>query len=333
MTSDAFQNDIFELAPVPMWIEDLSGVKALFDSWRSEGVEDIIAFLEEDMERVVACSRQIRVIDVNAKTLELYEADSREHLVANLAKVFRDDMLENLILELAQLWDGRSEFSSDAVNYSLSGRRLDIQLKATALPGYEKTLGRFLLTTEDVTVREESLRKENANRRYAEGLFEHSPVSLWVEDFSEVKILMDDVRLRGITDFRAFTDVHPEFVRKCMSEIRVIDVNRATLDLFCAPDRRTLLRQISEVFRDDMEQHFREQLIDLWNGNLLHHREVVNYALDGSERYVLLQLSVLPGSEHDWSLVLVALTDITARKRAEAHLEYLGKHDVADAAA
>jgi diguanylate cyclase (GGDEF)-like protein len=74
--------------------------------------------------------------------------------------------------------------------------------------------------------------------------------------------------------------------------------------------------------------HFREQLVDLWNGKLFQTREVVNYALDGSEVHVLLQFSVLPGREHDWSLVQVALTDITARKKAEAYLEYLGKHDV-----
>ncbi len=113
-----------------------------------------------------------------------------------------------------------------------------------------------------------------------------------------------------------------------MSEIRVIDVNQATLDLFCAPDRHTLLQRIGDVFRDDMEKHFREQLIELWNGRLFHQREVINYALDGSERYVLLQFSVLPGHEADWALVQVALTDITARKKAEAYLEYLGKHDV-----
>jgi diguanylate cyclase (GGDEF)-like protein len=77
-----------------------------------------------------------------------------------------------------------------------------------------------------------------------------------------------------------------------------------------------------------MEAHFREQLIDLWNGILFQRREVINYALDGTERHVLLQFSVLPGHENDWSLVQVALTDITARKKAEAYLEYLGKHDV-----
>lgn len=35
-----------------------------------------------------------------------------------------------------------------------------------------------------------------------------------------------------------------------------------------------------------------------------------------------------PGYEHNWSVVQVALTDITARKKAENYLEYLGKHDV-----
>ena len=123
-------------------------------------------------------------------------------------------------------------------------------------------------------------------------------------------------------------DVHPEFVRQCMSEIRVLDVNKATLDLFCAPDRHTLLQRLGDIFRDDMEKPFREQLMELWNGNLFHHREVVNYALDGTVRHILLHFSVFPGHEDDWSRVQVALTDITARKKAEAYLEYLGKHDV-----
>ena len=55
---------------------------------------------------------------------------------------------------------------------------------------------------------------------------------------------------------------------------------------------------------------------------------MVNYSLSGDELHLHLQFSVLPGYEKDWSLVQVALTDITARKRAEAYLEYLGKHDV-----
>ena len=44
---DALESDIFNLAPIAMWIEDFSGVQALFDDWGSNGVTDIDAFLDE----------------------------------------------------------------------------------------------------------------------------------------------------------------------------------------------------------------------------------------------------------------------------------------------
>jgi diguanylate cyclase (GGDEF)-like protein len=321
------EGDIFDLSPVALWLEDYSGVKALFDAWRRAGVTSLRDHLTGHPGRVKECASRIRLLQVNRKTLDLYAADSLAHLVANLDRVFRDDMLTTHIEELIQLWEGRTEFSSSAVNYTLDGDRLDIQLKAAILPGYEDSWSRVLLSTEDVTDREDARRMLVGSENYARGLFAHSPVSLWVEDFSGVKRLIDEVRMQGITDLRVFTDVHEEFVRRCMSEIRIIDVNQHTLDLFGAPDKATLLRSLSSIMRDEMEPCFREQLIDLWDGKLLQQREVVNYALDGSKLNLLLQFSVFPAREHDWSLVQVALTDITARKKAEAYLEYLGSHD------
>jgi hypothetical protein len=46
-----------------------------------------------------------------------------------------------------------------------------------------------------------------------------------------------------------------------------------------------------------------------------------------------MQFAVMPGHEDDWAQVLVSLTDITARKKAEAYLEFLGNHDVSPACA
>ncbi|MBC2886556.1 GGDEF domain-containing protein [Ochrobactrum sp. CM-21-5] len=320
--------NIFELAPMSLWLEDYSDLRRQFEVWRAQGITDLKTFLQEDPARLRICTSHIHLLKVNRKTLSLFEANDINHLASNLEHVFRDDMLEPHIDEMVQLWSGSDTFTSDTVNYTLGGKRLDIQLKGRILPGYEDSWGRVLLSIEDVTARENARREQARHKQHAEGLFEHSPVSLWVEDFSRIKQLMDDVRQRGISDFRVFTDVHPEFVRQCMSEIRVLDINNETLALFLAPDKRSLLQNLPHIFRDEMEAHFREQLIDLWNGILFQRREVINYALDGTERHVLLQLSVLPGHETDWSLVQVALTDITARKKAEAYLEYLGKHDV-----
>lgn len=319
---------IFDLAPISLWLEDYSGLRRQFDVWRSEGITDLKAFLMEDTSRLHICTSHIRVLNVNRRTLTMFEANDLDHLVANLQRVFRDDMLEPHIDEMVQLWNGGNAFTSNTINYTLTGKRLDIQLKGVVLPGHEDNWDRVLLAIEDVTARENALRQQQQLQLHAQGLFEHSPVSLWVEDFSRIKELMDDVRRRGIVDFRVFTDVHPEFVRQCMSEIRVLDINNESLELFVAPDKPTLLQSLPHIFRGEMESHFREQLIDLWNGIFFQRREVVNYALDGTERHVLLQFSILPGHENDWSLVQVALTDITARKKAEAYLEYLGKHDV-----
>jgi len=318
---------MFDLAPIPLWLEDYSALKALFEQWRSAGISDLETFLRADPARAILCSSSIRLIKVNHQTLKLYGAADVGELERNLDRVFRDEMLDRLIDEMVQLWKGNLEFSSNTVNYTLSGERLDIQLRAAVLPGSADNWSRVLVSTENVTPLESAYRRLQHSDAYARGLFDHSPVSLWVEDFSAVKRLLDELKLRGIVDFRVFTDVHPEFVQRCIAEIRVIDVNRHTLQLFCAPDKATLLNRLGDVFRDNMEPAFREQLVDLWQGKLFQQREVVNYTLDGRELHVVLQFSVLPGHEHDWSLVQVALTDITARKAAEAYLEFLGKHD------
>ncbi len=319
---------MFDLAPVSLWLEDYSGIRDLFETWRQAGVEDLRTFLQAVPNRVAECSSRIRVLKVNRRTLDLFEARDGEHLVANLGLILSGDMLTTHVEELVQLWEGRSTFSSLAVNYSLSGRRIDVQLRGAVLPGHETRWDRVMVSLEDVTERETARRRLAESRDYAHGLFDHSPVSLWVEDFSAIKALLDDLRERGITDFRTFTDVHPDFVERCTREIRVIDVNRHTLDLFEAESKAVLLSRLDDVFRGDMLGHFREQLIDLWDGKLFQRREVVNHTLSGQSLHLHLQFSVLPGHEADWSLVQVALTDITARRKAEAYLEFLGNHDV-----
>jgi len=320
--------EMFELAPVSLWLEDYSGLRELFERWRAEGVSDLRAWLNAERARVDECSKQLKVLRVNRRTLELYGARDTQHLVDELDQVFRDAMLDQHIEELVALWDGKFAFASQTVNYTLDSRKLDIVVHGTVLPGHQERWDRVLVAIEDITERRRAELGLAASERYARGLFDFSPVSLWVEDFSAIKRLIDEVRDRGIDDFRVFLHVHPEFIERCMQEIRVIDVNGRTLEMFRAPDKPTLLRNLDRVFRDEMLPAFTEQLIDLWSGQLFQQREVVNHTLDGEKVDALLQFSVLPGHEDDWGLVQIALTDITARKKAEAYLEYLGKHDV-----
>ncbi len=319
---------IFDLSPIPMWLEDYSEIKKQFELWKNQGITDLEGYLTENLDLVTECARKIKILKVNQKTLSLFEANDQAHLCENLDIIFQQDMSKAHIQELVSLWKGKTEFLNTTTNYTISGKKLDIKLRGIILPGSEQSLDRILLTTEDITDYQAACRLEEKNRRLAESRFIYSPTSLWVEDFSQVKMRLDHLRQMGIEDFRTFLDVHPEFIRQCTEDIVLLDVNQATLNLFKAADKQTLYKNLHKVFADEMFQTFREQLIELWNGKIHHQREAINYALDGSVRNVLLQFTVFPGYEDDWSLVQVALTDITARKKAESYLEYLGKHDV-----
>lgn len=317
MASDA----LFQAAPVSLWLEDYSNVKRAFDGLRANGTTDLRAHLQAHPQFAGEIASGIGLLTVNERTLSLFGARDLDHLKANLHIVFGDTAHTTFTEELVMMWERNApQIDFDVVNHTLDGRRLELSLHATALAGHADTWDRVLVTLEDISARK-------ASERYAQGLFEHSPVSLWVEDMSGVRQLIEEARGQGISDFRTFLDVYPDFVDRATESIKVLDVNQQTLRLFHATSKAELIARLGEVFRDDMRASFIEQLCDWWDGKLFHQRETVNYALTGDAVNVYMQISVLPGFETTWERVLVSLTDITARKRAEAYLEYLGKHD------
>lgn len=318
---------LFDSAPISLWLEDYSALKTLFEHWRAQGVTDIEAHLRNSPELFQQCAQCLQVIKVNQQTLKVFAAPSQKVLIERLSDVFRGDMFEQMLLEMKYLWHGTLNFTNQTVNYGLDGRRIDVQICVRVLQGHEAKWDRVLVSLEDVTEREQARRQLTLSERYARDLFDYSPVSLWVEDFSGVKHLLDEARGLGIRDFRVFVNVHPDFVSRCAAKINVLDVNQETLSMFAAQSKEELLGKLDCVFRDEMHDSFAEQLQDLWNGKTTQMREVINYSLSGEVINIHMQFAVLAGHEATWDMVLVSLVDITARKKAEAYLEYLGKHD------
>jgi diguanylate cyclase (GGDEF)-like protein len=134
-------------------------------------------------------------------------------------------------------------------------------------------------------------------------------------------------RSEGVTDLVSHIERNPSLVAQCSACYQVLKVNQKTLRMFSARSKDDLLDNLHSVFRDEMQASFAEQLHDLWQGKTLQMREVVNYSLSGEPINIHMQFSVLQGHEDHWDRVLVSLVDITARKKAEAYLEYLSKHD------
>lgn len=319
--SEEYLITLFEYAPISLWEQDFSRIKILFDELRGRGIQSLSAYMDEHPQFVDECMQKIKVVSVNRQTVSMFKAESQEALLSRLDHVFRDGMRRHFREELLALWRGDVGWSGEGVNYTLEGGALDIILHWRILPEYEKNWERVLVTIEDITARKTAERRMRA-------LFEASPISLWEEDYSAIKNFFDALRAQGVTDFEEYLEKNPETALQCAARIKVLDVNQKTVELFGAASKDHLLANLDQVFRDEMKEHFARELLDLWNGRLEYEREGVNYSLTGDPINIQLNFRIMPGHERDFSWALVSIQDITARKKAEEYLIYLGTHDV-----
>ncbi|RPJ23794.1 MAG: diguanylate cyclase [Chloroflexi bacterium] len=319
-TGDHFQS-LFDYAPVSLWEEDYSGIKLFFDNLRANGVVDLDRYFDEHPEEVENNIRRMKVKHVNRETLCMFGATSEDELLANLDKVFRDEMRVHFRSELIALWNGEVSWSGEGINYRLSGETLHLRLHWRILPECLSTWECVLVSIENITL------LKQAEERY-HLLFEYAPISLWEQDYSLLKTELDKLRAEGVTDIRTYLASDPGVVERFMSMIRVLNVNQRTLQLFDVDNKEMFLTNLNKVFRNDMREHFANELVDMWNGKTYYERDGVNYSLSGEPVHVYLHWTLMPGYENDFGWVLVALQDVTERKKAEEYLRYLGTHDV-----
>ncbi len=319
-TEDHFES-LFEYAPISLWEEDYSEVKTFFDDLRERGVVDLASYLDAHPEEIENSIHRIKVIRVNHATLAMFAAASEEELLANLDQIFRDEMREHFRAELMALWNGELKWSGNGVNYRLDGEPIHIRLHWRILPECESNWECVLVSIENISA------LTRAEMRFHQ-LFMYAPISLWEEDYTAIKQEFDKLRAEGVTDLRAYLRANPQAIDRFVGMIRILDVNQKTLDLFEARDKESLIANLDKVFLNDTKTHFANELADIWDGKTFYDRESVNFSLSGEPVYVQLAWTLMPGSEDNFNWVLVALQDITARKKAEDYLRYLGTHDV-----
>ena len=160
--------------------------------------------------------------------------------------------------------------------------------------------------------------------RYRE-IFEDSPISLWEEDLSEVKAYLEKLVSKGIKDIRAYFKEHPEELAHCVTMIKVIDVNNATLNLFKAKDRKDFWGGLSRVFVKESYADFMNEIIAISEGKKEVSFECVNQTLRGDKLHVRLKCSVAPGFEDTWLRVIISIVDITELVQTKNKLEALNK--------
>jgi len=158
-----------------------------------------------------------------------------------------------------------------------------------------------------------SLRESERRYRY---IFESTGVSIWEEDFSRVKAAIDELEAQGVRDARDYCAAHPEFVEQAITMVKVVDVNDASVRLFAAESKDELLVSLHNVFVPESREAFVEQMIAIAEGRTSFEGESVLQTLKGQRVTVLFTIT-FPRPPAAFDRVLVTITDITERKRAE----------------
>jgi len=148
-------------------------------------------------------------------------------------------------------------------------------------------------------------------------LFEHVPVALWDEDFSNLKTYLDGLHQSGITDLRTHFEQHPQDVAHCAELIEIIDVNQATLNLFEAKTKEKLLGNLKRIFRYQPPTIIKEEIITLYKGETPYQGEMIAISLNERSFHCHVEVAIAPGYEETWEKVFVSVTDITERKQSE----------------
>jgi len=190
-------------------------------------------------------------------------------------------------------------------------------INVKAIPNFSKNIiiGTIAIIS-DVTKERSSvdlLMKSEENYR---NLFDNSPISLWEEDYSEIKELLNKKKKEGIVDIELYIKENPDFVEACNKKYKVKNINKETLKLLKVKSKDEILQNPHKFFTKKSFRLFKNTLVVFFEGVKKFDKEMVLKDANGKEINIYLRLFVFD----NYKKVIVSMTDITHRKEIETQL-------------
>ncbi len=287
------------------------GIRQSEERYRTlaEATQDIIIItnLDGDLEyinRFAAARLGMNPDSISGKNLgEVFPKDVTSRQLENIKKVFKNN--EPLYVEATT---------------PLAGNEFWLGTWLFPLKDETGKVKSVLIDSRDITVIKQAEQSLRASESRFRGLFEDSPISLWEEDFSQVKQQIENLRGQGVLDFREYLKTHSDVVLELVKKIRIIDANKATLALVGAANKEQLIENLKKIMRIDDAENYVDEFASIAEGKTEFEWEGINHTLKGDELTVSLRWSAAPGYTDSLEKVLVSMIDISERRRAEKAL-------------
>lgn len=145
----------------------------------------------------------------------------------------------------------------------------------------------------------------------------NQPIMLWEEDFSPAFKFISALNRRGITDLRDYFRSRPDEMENLLRKISVTPLNHVSQTLADSRKAQNLLELL--------HPNTFEQIIDFFYAiqkkQYYLNSKTSFQTKHGKTAFFSAQLTVISGFEHDYSRVIVAVTNITETRQTELKLQ------------
>ena len=156
----SFKN-LFDDSPMPLWEQDYSKVKKYLLELKliNENPKTISSYFKNNPEEVKKCFSLVKIVNVNNQCLVQYETKTKYELLNNVDLLFGEESIPSFSRHLEAICSGENHLMMDAKIKKPTGEIRDIHFVYSVMKGYEDSLERVIISTEDITERKTAEKK------------------------------------------------------------------------------------------------------------------------------------------------------------------------------
>ena len=305
--------NLFQAMAVAFWDLDFTEVMRSIRQKIVAGEKDMAAYFAANPDYVRWLQKQVRVVEVNARSIELFGGGDPEADLTDISRFWPDDSCVEFTSGLLAALRREPCYVAETRMRRADGGEFDV-IFTTAFPTETTGTGRALIGFIDVDARNRALRelKESENRYRT--LFEAGGVAFFRFETREINRLFAEIRDQG-HEPGAYIAAHPEFVDRAKQAIQCVDANAAAVRLMGAATKADLLGPVEWVRSPDHVRALRRVLEAGIRNESAFQTEVVIGRLDGA-LVPCLWFTIAPPELRSQGTSFVGLIDISDQANA-----------------
>jgi signal transduction histidine kinase len=305
--------NLFQAMAVAFWDLDFTTVVADIRQKIASGVTDMAAYFAANPDYVRGLQRQVKVVEVNARSVELFGGGDPQSDLSDISRFWPDDSCVEFTNGLLAAMRREPCYVAETKMRRADGTQFDV-IFTTAFPPETTAGGRALVGFIDIDAQKQAIRELTESENRYRTLFESSGVAFFRFETQEINRMFAEIRDQG-HDPGAYLAEHPEFVDRARSVIQCVDANAAAVRLMGANAKSDLLGPVEWVRTPDHVRALRGVLEAGVRNESAFQTEVLVGRLDGGH-VPCLWFTIAPPELRSQGTSFVGLIDISEQANA-----------------